>query len=201
METVSEHMTVEVKDEMLAAELKEGDVRALGEIYIRYGVAVRAALRRFVPEMAYADADELCQEVFLTLNDTISRYQEQQKLKAWIFGIALQKARSWRRNTWLRRKILHRRAEESADTDIHEGDTPAHALELKQEVEAALGRMSGKQREVVMLYSLEGFTCEEAADILGVDIHVVWSRLHRARQAVSKTHSIPAAERVVQGEL
>lgn len=201
METAKRRMTIEVKDEMLAADLKNGNVQALGEIYMRYGVAVRGALRRFVPEMGQADADELCQEVFLTLNDTIGRYEEQQKLKAWIFGIALRKARSWRRNTWLRRKILNRRSEESVHLNMGTGDTPARTLELKQEVEAALGQLSDKQRDVVLLYSLEGFTCEEAADILGVDIHVVWSRLHRARQAVSKTLDIPAAERVVQGEL
>ena len=194
-------MKVDVKDEILAMELKNGDIRALGDLYTRYGGSVRTALRRFVPEMAAADADEICQEVFLTLNDTIGRYQEQQKLKAWIFGIALRKAKTWRRNTWLRRKLLNRRSEESRDIESEIVPSAARTLELRQEVEFALSRMSDKQREVVLLYSLEGFTCEEAAEILNVDIHVIWSRLHRARQAVSKPRKLPAAERVVQGEL
>jgi len=194
-------MTVEVKDEMLAMDLKNGDVRALGELYMRYGGSVRAALKRFVPEMATADADEICQEVFLTLNDTIGRYQERQKMKAWIFGIALRKAKTWRRNTWLRRRLLSRRCEESAALDTNVAESPAHTMEIRQEVEAALSRLSDKQREVVLLYSVEGFTCEEAAQILDVDIHVIWSRLHRARQAVLSPRHLPAAERVVQGEL
>ena len=180
--------------------MKSGDIRALGEIYLRYGTMVRAALMRFVPEMGHADAEELCQEVFLTLNDTIARYEEKQRLKAWIFGIAIRKARSWRRNTWLRRKLLDRRNKEQAAV-TPESRTPAHALELKQEVEATLGLLSDKQREAVLLFSVEGFSCEEAADILDVEVNVVWSRLHRARQTAARARGLPTAERAYQGGL
>ena len=189
---------IERADEILTAELKSGDIRALGEIYLRYGTMVRAAVMRFVPEMGRADAEELCQEVFLTLHDTIGRYEEKQRLKAWLFGIAIRKARSWRRNTWLRRKLLDRRNKEQAAV-MPESRTPAHSLELKQEAEAALALLSDKQREAVLLFSVEGFSCEEAAEILGVEVNVIWSRLHRARQTAAKARGIPAAEGAYQG--
>ena len=170
----------------------------MGEIYLRYGTMVRAALLRFVPEMGHADAEELCQEIFLTLHDTIGRYEEKQRLKAWIFGIAVRKARSWRRNTWLRRKLLDRQNKEQ-EAVRQESRTPAHSLELKQEAEAALSVLSDKQREAVLLFSVEEFSCEEAAAILGVEVNVIWSRLHRARQTAAKAMGTPTAERAYQG--
>ncbi len=195
-------MTVEQTDEQLVEELKRGNLKALGDLYTRYGQAVRSALRRFVPEMNNSDADELCQDVFLILYETIGRYEERKKLKAWIFGIALKKARNWRRNTWLRRKILNRRADALKESEIELVKTPSYALQLKQEVEATLSLMSNKQREAMLLFSVEGFSCEEAAEILEIDIRTVWSRLHRARNAVlKKTNSIPVTEGIYQGEL
>jgi RNA polymerase sigma-70 factor (ECF subfamily) len=194
-------MITDLNDEMLVEMLKEGDIRALGELYPRYGSMVKAALQRFAPEMGGADVDELCQDVFLALNDTINRYEEQSRLKGWLYGIAIRKAKTWRRNTWLRRKLLNRRCEEAVTFDHLEANTPQRSLELRQEVESVLGRLSEKQREVLLLFSVEGFSCEETASILGVEIGVVWSRLHRARQTMAKARGISVAEGVYEGEL
>lgn len=194
-------MISQPKDEVLIEDLKNGNIRALGDLYQRHGTAVKSALMRFAPEMSGADVDELCQEVFLTLYDTIERYKEQQRLKGWIFGIAVRKARTWRRNTWLRRKLLNRRQDEAVALSAPDTRTPARALELKQEVEAALSRLTTKQREAVLLFSVEGFSCEETAAVLGVNVRVVWSRLHRARQTAAEAFSAFEAEGIYQGEL
>jgi RNA polymerase sigma-70 factor (ECF subfamily) len=194
-------MIADLDDEILIHNLKEGEIRALGDLYLRYGSMVKTALKRFAPEMGGADVDELCQDVFLALFDTIGRYEEQNRLKGWLYGIAVRKARTWRRNTWLRRRLLNRRCEEAVAIERPDIDTPLHVLEIRQEMEAALGRLSDKQREVVLLFSVEGFSCEETAEILGVEIGVVWSRLHRARQTLAKARGVTVAEGVYEGEL
>ncbi|MCP4602648.1 MAG: RNA polymerase sigma factor [Proteobacteria bacterium] len=173
-------MTVELNDGLLMSMLAKGDMRPLGELYLRHGSMVKAALTRFAPEMARADIDELCQDVFLALNDSASRYVEQMVFKAWLYGIAVRKARAWRRKTWLRRKLLDKHIGQGVGMALSTNETPASRAELRDEIEAVLDRMSNKQREVVLLHAVDGFSGEEIAQILNVKVGVVWTRLYRA---------------------
>ncbi len=194
-------MITELDDKQLMQKLKEGDIRALGELYLRHGDMVKVALLRFAPEIAEADTDELCQEVFLALNDSSRRYEERTKLKAWIFGIAVRKARMWRRKTWMRRNLLELHGSRGVAMALPTHQTPASTVELRQEILDCLDRLTHKQREVVMLHAVDGFSGEEIADILGIRVGVVWSRLHRARQLLLESGAEPARDRVLEGEL
>jgi RNA polymerase sigma-70 factor (ECF subfamily) len=60
---------------------------------------------------------------------------------------------------------------------------PAPQLEAA-EVAAALADLAVEHRTVLLLGVVEGFTCQETADILSVPIGTVMSRLSRARQAL-----------------
>jgi len=93
-------------DDQLMANLARGEVSVLEELYYRYDTLVRKAIVRCAPEISLAKLDEVVQDVFLVINKIAERYEERQKLQAWIYGIAARKARTWRRNTWLRRNLL-----------------------------------------------------------------------------------------------
>ena len=176
-------------------------MRALGELYLRFGEMVKGALHRFAPEMGYADVDEVCQEVFLAVNDSITRYEERMKFRNWLYGIAVRQARGWRRKTWLRRKLLDTRKDDVAATAAPIDTAPDAAFEHMEEATRALDALSSKQREVVLLHAVDGLTCEEIAETLDVKVGVIWSRLHRARQTLTKQKTYPHAARVYQGEL
>ena len=194
-------MIAELDDRQLMRKLKDGEIRALGELYLRYGNMVKRALARFAPEMADADVDELCQEVFLALNDSCRRYEERTKLKAWIFGIAVRKSRMWRRNTWLRRNLLEIHGGEGVAMALPTQETPASTAELRREIQESLSHLTQKQREVILLHAVDGFSGEEIAEILNVRVGVVWSRLHRARQILLKSAAEPARDHALEGEL
>ncbi len=162
---------------------------------------VKGALLRFVPEMGSADVDEVCQEVFLAVNESIQRYEERLKFRNWLYGIAVRQARSWRRKTWLRRKLLDTRKDDVAATAVPVDTSPDSVYEHMEEASRALDALSSKQREVVLLHAVEGMTCEEIAETLGVKVGVVWSRLHRARQTLTKQNRDPHVARVYQGVL
>jgi RNA polymerase sigma-70 factor, ECF subfamily len=194
-------MIAELDDKQLMRKLKDGEIRALGEIYLRYGNMVKSALARFAPEMADADVDELCQEVFLALNDSCRRYEEQTKLKAWIFGIAVRKSKMWRRKTWLRRNLMEIHGNQSVAMALPTRQTPASTVALRREIQESLSRLTQKQREVIWLHAVDGFSGEEIAEILNVRVGVVWSRLHRARQILMESAAEPARDHVFEGEL
>lgn len=194
-------MSLDLNEQQLVELLKSGDMKALGELYIRFGEMVKGALLRFAPEMGSADVDEVCQEVFLAVNDSIQRYEERMKFKNWLFGIAVRQARGWRRKTWLRRKLLDTRKDDVAAMAVPFETSPDAVYEHMEEAIRALNALSSKQRVVVLLHAVDGLTCEEIAETLNVKVGVVWSRLHRARQTLTKHKTYPHAARVYQGEL
>jgi RNA polymerase sigma-70 factor (ECF subfamily) len=161
-----------------------GEMEKLGELYLRHSSMVKRALRRTAPEMPSAVADELAQDVFVLLADKAMRYESRMKAKAYLYGIAVKKARAWRRNTWLRRKLLHQARDEGAFFDSEAGQSPLAGVELREVVAQTLSRLPEKQRTVLLLHAVEGFKGEEIANILGVSPKTVRTRLFRARQAL-----------------
>jgi RNA polymerase sigma factor (sigma-70 family) len=187
-------------EEALMEALAAGETGALGELYLRHGRMVRSALLRFAPELADADVDELCQDVFLAIHASARRYREQMRFKSWLFGITVRKARTWRRTHWLRQKLLALHEGKSVAMALPNGDRPDAHLAHREEITLALGRLSAKQREVVLLQAVDGFSCEEIAEILGVQVGVVWSRIHRAKQTLLGAREAHAVDEILEGE-
>ncbi|MBN1962750.1 MAG: sigma-70 family RNA polymerase sigma factor [Deltaproteobacteria bacterium] len=56
----------------------------------------------------------------------------------------------------------------------------------RQHIAQALSSLKPQHREVIALYVGENLCGEEIAKILGVEVKTVWTRLHRAREALNK---------------
>ncbi len=172
-------------DEQLIAAVASGNTEALGELYERHHRMVRTGIRRFAPEIPQAELDEQLQEVFLAVSDAATRYREEGRFRAWLYGITVRIARSWRRKTWLHRKL----------TEIHVPPThartpsPARETEISEAVRQALALLPRAQRDVLLLHVVEGFRGDEVAQILGVRPRTVRTRLHRARQRLLRSVS------------
>ena len=171
-----------IDDESLIARVADGQIEMLGELYERHSPMVKRALRRSTPEMPDAVVDELAQEVFIVLFDNAGRYKSQMKAKAYLYGIAVKKASSWRRNTWLRRRLLHQARKEIPLFFASSETSPARSAELRETVSQALARLPEKQRAVLILHSVEGFSGDEISRILAISPKTVRTRLFRARQ-------------------
>lgn len=173
-------------DDRLMAVLASGEMYPLAELYARYGKAVRSTIRRFAPEISEAEAEELGQDVFLALARSAGRYRTGSQLRPWLAGIAVNKARGWRRATWLRRNLLRRHHRDAVGIFAVRGAAPDTEAEQREEVRRALAQLPAAQREVLLLSAVEGFTGEEIARILGIRPKTVWTRLHRARRAMTQ---------------
>ncbi|MCP4676602.1 MAG: sigma-70 family RNA polymerase sigma factor [Deltaproteobacteria bacterium] len=184
-------------DEQLMFRLARGEMESLGVLYERYDSLVKAALRRSAPEFAPADVDEFVQDVFLVLRDTAKRYQEQARLKAWLYGIAVKKARRWRDKERRRRRLLGQHRQEGVAMAWQTNTSPSHRAEIRERVSQALAALPENLRDVLVLSAVEGFTGEEIARILGVRPKTVWTRLHRARFLLQK--SVPSEATVASG--
>ncbi|HET9227242.1 MAG TPA: sigma-70 family RNA polymerase sigma factor [Thermoanaerobaculia bacterium] len=174
-----------VRDLDLDLELAErhryGDDRAFNEVYVRfedmvYNLAYRLAGNR-------EEAADLTQEIFLRVFRHLGSFGGRSTLKTWIFRIAINHCRD-RLSRWhpLTQPIGEDPGEGAVYADPSRGpEELAVAADDKRRVEQALTRLPQVFREVVVLRDIEGLSYEEIAEVLGVRIGTVRSRIARGR--------------------
>lgn len=159
------------------------------EIVRRYG--------RHVFNLAYrmtgndADAQDLTQEAFLRVFRSMDRIRPGVPLEGWLYRIVTNLfIDSLRRRRRVRVESLDQPAATRAGGEVERvvpdpsGDPEALVVDpvVDAHVQRALGELSPELRAVVVLSDVEGFAYEEVAQILGVPLGTVKSRLHRARR-------------------
>jgi RNA polymerase sigma-70 factor (ECF subfamily) len=142
-----------------------------------------------------ADAADLTQEVFVKVFRGVARFHGESSLRTWIYRIALHEASNQRR-WWMRHKQQEVPIEQEIgeahfgssiklkETLIDPGESPFEIAvheENRARVEAALSKVSEPFRTTLILRDIEGFVYEEVAEIQGVNLGTVKSRLVRGR--------------------
>jgi len=128
------------------------------------------------------DVDDLTHATFLAAAKSAARYDGRASCRPWLLGIAVQLLRRRRRDTSrlvavldTLRSILRK----SADSDA--------SFHTRSDIERALARLSQPKRETMLLAEVEGLSCAEIAQVMGVPIGTVWTRLHAARRELRET--------------
>jgi len=143
-----------------------------------------------------AEASDVVQEIFLKVFKNISGFKGEAALKTWIFRIAFSEILN--RLRWWKRR--YRFSTVSLDDDQngngnghHISDarpTPEQVLQSKEQeaaIQQALSKLSSDHRSIIVLRDIEGFSYNEIADVLGISIGTVKSRLARARSDLKKS--------------
>ncbi|MCB9743278.1 MAG: sigma-70 family RNA polymerase sigma factor [Alphaproteobacteria bacterium] len=177
-------------DASLVARLREGQLSAIGALHRRYGQDVTSVLLRMAPQLALEDAEDLCQEVFLTFLDTLPRYEEQGRLRSWLYGIAARKARARQRRWWGRLSLRRQHGAAAAGVSLSHS-RPEQQASARRQLAQALAELPDSQREVLVLHVIEGLPGAEVARALGISENAVRTRLHRARQTLAKLEESP----------
>lgn len=126
-------------------------------------------------------ADDLVQETMVKAWANFSSFQEGTNLRAWLFTIL--------RNEFYSQMRKKGREVEDADGMIAErqaviGNQESH-IEL-EELKQALSELPDDQREAIILVGASGMAYEEAAEICGVAVGTMKSRVSRARKRLSE---------------
>ncbi|MCB9764520.1 MAG: RNA polymerase sigma factor [Alphaproteobacteria bacterium] len=175
-------------DDSLVQRLRDGQLDAVGPLHQRYGRDVTSMLLRVEPSLPLEEAEELCQEVFLTFLDTVHRYEERGQLRSWLYGIAVRKARAHRRRAWNRFSLRRRHGAQAAGVSLHQAPVDQQVA-ARRALRDALAGLPESQREVLVLHVVEGLPGQDVARILNISENAVWTRLHRARRALSALES------------
>lgn len=176
--------------------LRARDEAAFNQLVGRYQTQVFRIAFRMLGNRE--EAEDLTQEVFVTVFKAIDSFRGDSKFSTWLYRVATNQAKN-------RLKYLVRRArgatlpfDEQLDDrgplgaplgEVHRPDELTSARQTQEMVQRALVRLDADQRELIVLRDLELLSYEEIQEVTGLALGTVKSRLHRARVALFKVVS------------
>lgn len=128
------------------------------------------------------DAEDVVQEALLAALANIRTFDTTRRFGPWLYRIVVTRGLNFR-------KSRARRQTESVDRDQFASREPgpgarAERSALREAVQAALARLPDRQRVVVQLFDLDGFSGAEIGEMLGIPAGTVRWHLHEARRSL-----------------
>ena len=203
---IADALSIRAGEAAIVADLKAGSEEAFAWLIATYHQPIYSLIARSVQDPA--DAPDITQDVFVKVFRSISSFHEESSLRTWMYRIALHEASNQRR-WWSRHKRQEITIEAETgeqrdgqpvclkDTLIDGHQSPydrAEHEQIRDRVEHELRQIDEPFRTVVILRDIEGFSYEEVAEIVGVHLGTVKSRLMRGRaQLKARLASFAAA--------
>ncbi len=178
----------EMNDSEVVQASLDGDSRAFGELVKRYDQRLLNFVYRTIGDRERAQ--DLVQETFVRVYRHLERFDQTKKFSTWIYTIAGNLAKNELRNRSRNPLVLFQTIKKNWDADHrplewedthYKPDDLYRKRHIKEKVDEAVKQLPEHHRMVFVLRELEGKTYEEIADITGVNLGTVKSRLNRAR--------------------
>ena len=165
-------------DRKLVQRILAGERQAFEAILDAHETPVYRLALRYTNSVA--DAEDLTQDIFLGVYNSLPRFEGRAALGTWIYRIALNHCLEYQR----RRKPIPVSYDEGLQLSSRDWRTDpvavAERTDLATHVEQALHALSPAHRDVVVLHELQGLTYQEVATALDVPVGTVKSRLSNA---------------------
>ena len=173
------HLEITPSDEELVLAFQGGDVAAFDVLVARWDRKIQGAIYRVVG--SDEDARDLAQEAFLKAYRALGSFRREARFSSWLYQIALNLCRDRLRR---RRGKTFVSLEETAIAERSKSPEPSvqeqlETRDLARLVAREIEDLPAEQREVIVLKEYQGLTFAEIADVLGVPLSTVKTRLYR----------------------
>ncbi|HXF36913.1 MAG TPA: sigma-70 family RNA polymerase sigma factor [Actinomycetota bacterium] len=162
-------------DPRTLARARQGDLGAFEELVRMYQADVYRFARHLTRDRTLAE--DVVQETFLRAFRFLSSFRGDSKFPSWLLRIC----RNCSMDALRARRTLLSREELEPRAAVPVADAAARA-----ELHAALASVEAEHREPFLLIEVFGMSYREAADVLGLKVGTVKSRMHRARRALCR---------------
>lgn len=182
---------LDAADVELVERLKRREEAAFNAFVLRYQDRVFRIVLRMLGDRA--EAEDLAQEVFISIFKAIESFRGDSQLSTWVYRVATNHCRNRLKYLTRRRRQLTDDFDEEAAADSQGSTspdrqgTPDRLLEARQTehmLQQGLLRLDEEQRELIVLREVEHLSYEEIMAITGLPEGTVKSRLHRARASL-----------------
>ncbi len=151
-------------DAALAAGCLAGDMRAYERLYQLQGVRMRNLARNLLG--SHTDAEDAVQDTFLKIQRAMASFRGQSSFVTWAFRILVNTCHDLRRSRLRRKEQMHDDPDETLPRP--EPRAPGSHPSLRIALERALSQLTQHQRDVFLLYEVEGFRHAEIAAMLEI---------------------------------
>jgi RNA polymerase sigma-70 factor (ECF subfamily) len=149
------------EDAVLAAACRSGDLRAYERLYAMHGARMKNLARNVLGNPI--DAEDAVQETFLKVQRSIASFRGQSSFVTWTYRILINTCYDARRSRLRKKEVAN---DDSEETPRHEPRAPGAHPVLRIALERALAKLTQHQRDVFLLYEVEGFRHAEIAGML-----------------------------------
>ncbi|HXU81550.1 MAG TPA: sigma-70 family RNA polymerase sigma factor [Polyangia bacterium] len=184
-----------IAERLLIARLRQREEAAFNEVVRLHGDKVFNLVLRMVGTRA--EAEDIAQEVFVTVFKSIETFRGESKFTTWLLRIAANHSKN--RIKYLARRSTDKNglegAPEASLADQGKAPVQAHfdapdamleAAELETLMQEAIAKLDEEHRLLVVLRDIEELSYEEICEITGLPEGTLKSRLHRARMALKE---------------
>jgi RNA polymerase sigma-70 factor (ECF subfamily) len=175
------------EDAALAAACQAGDLHAYERLYRWQGARMRNLARNLL--RSQSDAEDAVQETFMKVQRSIASFRGQSSFVTWTFRILVNTCHDLRRSR-MRRKEFVPEEREDAVMPV-EARAPGGHPSLKLALERAIAALTQHQRDVFLLYEVEGFHHAEIAAMLEITETASKNTLFQAKKNLRQTLEAP----------
>jgi RNA polymerase sigma-70 factor, ECF subfamily len=197
-QSVEDHMSSKAQevalDRILVDRFKNGDAGAFDEMVSRYWDRIFSMVNQLLRNPQ--DAEEVTQDAFIRAHKGLANFRGDSAFSTWLYQIATNLARNrywywWRRK---RDKSVSLDAPVGNDTnttlaevlpaEVETPDDITVTREFVNRIGSGMERLGAKHREILVLRNVKNLSYEEIAQILGISVGTVKSRIARARESL-----------------
>jgi len=189
---VTEAGNINIDDAVLVRQCRQGDSAATERLILKYQNRIYNAILRICANRD--DAAELTQDTFVKVIENIDKFEGRSSFYTWAFRIGVNLTLNYRqRSVKLGLKSLDAEDNEHggeagrvlkeflADDSLPDPAVVVENKELCRAVVKAMMKLDDAQRAVIVLRDIEGMNYAQIAEVLGIELGTVRSRLSRAR--------------------
>jgi RNA polymerase sigma-70 factor (ECF subfamily) len=187
----------DARDRRLVRRLKQGDERAFQELVHTYQDRIFGMVFRMIGNRQ--EAEDIAQEVFISVHRGIANYRGEGRFYTWLYRIASNTCKN--RIKYLAGRNFHRSSDIDETPAAHtqgEDGGPVHSLQsvvpgpeatvagnrLERAIQAEIAQLEPEHRLLIVLRDIQGLSYQEIITITGLQEGTLKSRLHRARLAL-----------------
>ncbi|WP_316568795.1 sigma-70 family RNA polymerase sigma factor [Neobacillus sp. YIM B06451] len=166
---IQESIDVEITNEVL-----------LNQLMLKYGAELKRIAYLYVNDQI--ECEDIIQEVFITFYKNMAKFRHEASYKTWLIRITINKCKDHRKR-WSIKNLIYK-------PEIHPLNTSQSSENMfiqqqhSNEIIEQIASLSGKYKEVLILYYYQEMNMREIGEVLNISINTVKSRLLRGKEAL-----------------
>jgi len=140
------------------------------------------------------DAEDIAQEVFIEVYNSLSKFKNESTLSTWIYRISVNKSLDFIKSKNRKKRFafvqsIFNKQDEAlpiTDENSNSGDEILEVNEQKEALYAALNKLPENQKIAITLNKFEDLSAKEIAQIMDISLSSVESLIHRAKENLKK---------------